>query len=42
LADEIFGHSNGKVGAGYGRDLSPDEVNQQAPNSRQRQLEPGP
>jgi integrase len=26
LCDKIFGHSNGKVGAGYGRDLSPDEA----------------
>ena len=26
LADKIFGHSNGKVGAGYGRDLSSDEA----------------
>ncbi|MGP8025161.1 MAG: hypothetical protein ACLPJJ_00285 [Acidocella sp.] len=25
LADKIFGHSTGKVGAGYGQDLSPDE-----------------
>jgi integrase len=26
LADKIFGHSTGKVEAGYGRDLSPDEA----------------
>jgi Transposase IS66 family len=26
LADKIFGHSNGKVGTGYGKDLSPDEA----------------
>ncbi len=26
LADKIFGHSTGKVGAGYGRDLSPAEA----------------
>jgi integrase len=26
LADKIFGHSTGKVGAGYGRDLSPGEA----------------
>ncbi len=26
LADKIFGHSNDKVGAGYGRELSPDEA----------------
>ena len=26
LADKIFAHSTGKVGAGYGRNLSPDEA----------------
>lgn len=26
LADKIFGHSSDKVGAGYGRELSPDEA----------------
>jgi integrase len=26
LCDKIFGHSNGRVGAGYGRDLSPGEA----------------
>nr|WP_284256678.1 hypothetical protein [Acidocella aquatica] len=26
LCDKIFGHSSGKVGAGYGRDLSADEA----------------
>jgi integrase len=26
LADKIFGHANGKVGAGYGKELSPDEA----------------
>ncbi len=26
LADKIFGHANDKVGAGYGRELSPDEA----------------